>query len=99
MPISVATPRNLRGLGAPLSAIVRRALAGEGLRAGEIAVVLTSDAELRALNRQWRGIDRATDVLSFSSDGPPAEPRLALNLGRRSRATRAISGDLAISLD
>jgi probable rRNA maturation factor len=33
--------------------------------AGELAVVLTDDAALRALNRKWRGQNRATNVLSF----------------------------------
>src|SRR5205823_1550300 len=45
------------------------ALELEGCTAGEIAVVLTGDAEVRALNRRWRGLDRATDVLSFGYDG------------------------------
>jgi probable rRNA maturation factor len=102
MPISVATPRSLRGLGPALRAIVCRTLAGEDRRAGEIAIVLTDDAALRTLNRRWRGIDRATDVLSFEYDAPPEEPRLAVMLGR-GRATaarrRPISGDLVISLD
>ena len=72
MSISVATPHNLRGLGQALRAIVRRVLAGEGRRAGEIAIVLSDDAELRELNRRWRGIDRATDVLSFPYQAAPA---------------------------
>ncbi len=33
-----------------------------------LAVVLASDAELRTLNLRWRGIDRPTNVLSFSSE-------------------------------
>jgi probable rRNA maturation factor len=33
--------------------------------AGEVSVVLTDDAAIRALNRQWRGIDKPTNVLSF----------------------------------
>ena len=33
--------------------------------AGELAVVLTDDAAIRALNRKWRRQDRATNVLSF----------------------------------
>jgi len=72
MSISVATPRSLRGLAAPLRALVRRVLAAEGRRAGEIAIVLSDDAELRELNRRWRGIDRATDVLSFPYQAAPA---------------------------
>jgi probable rRNA maturation factor len=31
----------------------------------ELAIVLTDDAAIRALNRHWRGIDKATNVLSF----------------------------------
>jgi probable rRNA maturation factor len=83
MPISVASPARFKGLGTALSAVVRSTLAGEGRRPGDIAIVLAGDPELRALNRRWRGIDRATDVLSF----PYADED-----GR-------IDGDLVISLD
>ena len=41
-----------------------------GPRPVEISVRLTSDDEVRALNEQWRGKDRPTNVLSF----PMAEP-------------------------
>ena len=34
-------------------------------RVAEISVRLTRDEEVRALNAQWRGKDRATNVLSF----------------------------------
>jgi probable rRNA maturation factor len=42
--------------------------------AGEVAVVLTDDAALRKLNREWRNIDKPTNVLSFpaSATGPAA---------------------------
>jgi len=43
----------------------------------EIALVLTDDAELHALNRAYRGQDQPTDVLSFPADAadlPPGEP-------------------------
>ncbi|MDQ4088223.1 MAG: rRNA maturation RNase YbeY, partial [Pseudomonadota bacterium] len=36
----------------------------------ELSVRLTSDEQVRALNAQWRGKDRPTNVLSF----PLAEP-------------------------
>ncbi|MBA3512657.1 rRNA maturation RNase YbeY [Sphingomonas sp.] len=36
-----------------------------GSRPVEISVRLTSDEEVRALNEQWRGNDRPTNVLSF----------------------------------
>jgi probable rRNA maturation factor len=32
---------------------------------GEVSIVLTDDQSIRALNRQWRGIDKPTNVLSF----------------------------------
>ena len=34
---------------------------------GEVTVVLSDDAHLRALNRQYLGVDAPTDVLSFPS--------------------------------
>jgi probable rRNA maturation factor len=36
----------------------------------ELSIVLTDDAEQQELNRQWRGIDKPTNVLSF----PQIEP-------------------------
>lgn len=44
---------------------------------GEVSVLMTDEAEMQALNRQWRGLDKPTDVLSFPSDGPriPDQPR------------------------
>jgi probable rRNA maturation factor len=40
----------------------------------EIAIVLTDDAEMRTLNRSWRGKDVATNVLSFPAGDAPGEP-------------------------
>jgi probable rRNA maturation factor len=36
----------------------------------ELSIVLTDDAEQQELNREWRGIDKPTNVLSF----PQIEP-------------------------
>jgi len=33
--------------------------------AGEVSIVLTDDSAVRRLNRDWRGIDKPTNVLSF----------------------------------
>jgi probable rRNA maturation factor len=35
---------------------------------GDLSIALISDRRMRALNRQFRGRDYATDVLSFPSD-------------------------------
>ena len=80
---SRSTPRLL----APLRALVRTALAGEGYRPGDVTIVLSDDPVLRTLNRRWRGIDRATDVLSFGYDDAP-RPQGPL-----------VHGDLVISME
>jgi probable rRNA maturation factor len=52
---------------------IMAALAGSGARItgpAELSVVLTDDAEQAGLNREWRGKDGATNVLSF----PQIEP-------------------------
>lgn len=35
----------------------------------EVSLLLTSDAEMQALNARWRGQDKATNVLSFPAAG------------------------------
>ncbi len=62
---------------------VKRAQAAVGLP-GEVDVLLANDRTLRRLNREFRGKDKPTDVLSF-----PAAEELA----------REHAGDLAISLE
>jgi probable rRNA maturation factor len=41
-------------------------LASLELGAVELSVALVDDLVMRELNRNWRGIDRATDVLAFA---------------------------------
>lgn len=67
-----------------LEVFLRDAQSAAGLE-GSVSVLLTGDKEIRRLNREFRGKDKATDVLSFpAGDG----------VGRRRTA-----GDLAISLE
>jgi len=40
----------------------------------EIELILTNDTEIASINRDFRGIDKATDVLSFPSDPFPNAP-------------------------
>src|SRR5437868_2603365 len=48
----------------------------------ELTVRLTDDADIRGLNRKYRGVDASTDVLSFALSEAGSEP-LALPLGAR----------------
>ena len=65
-----------------LARFVNRARAAVRLE-GEVEVLLTSDAEIKRLNKVFRGKNKATDVLSFPA---PEE-------------AEGVAGDLAISLD
>jgi probable rRNA maturation factor len=46
-------------------AVTRAAAATLSTSAAELAIVLTDDSAIRLLNRDWRGVDAATNVLSF----------------------------------
>jgi probable rRNA maturation factor len=74
-----------------------RALRRLGHRQAEVGVLVCDDATIHALNRQYRGKDRPTDVLSFpagggSVDGPPylGDVAISLETARRQAARRRI---------
>jgi len=52
---------------AALERFTARARRAAGLR-GQVDVLVASNADLRRLNRRFRGKDKPTDVLSFPSD-------------------------------
>ena len=47
-----------------------KALVAIGNSESSATIAFVSDKRIRELNRQFRGIDKATDVLSFPADGP-----------------------------
>lgn len=65
----------------------------------EVSVALADDALLRSLNQDYRGMDEATNVLSFPADdaGTPGRPRLlgdvvlALGTVQREAAERSMA--------
>ncbi len=71
-----------------LTRFFNRARVAVGL-VGSVEVLLTTDSELKRLNRRWRNKNKATDVLSFPAFVPEGFPV--------SDATHA--GDLAISIE
>ena len=54
----------------------RAAAAALSTSGAELAIVLSDDSAVRLLNRQWRGIDKATNVLSFPTETTDGEPQL-----------------------
>jgi probable rRNA maturation factor len=74
----------------------RAALAGGGAPTvpAELSIVLADDALMRALNRQWRGRDAPTNVLSFpAGEAPP--PGAPLLLGDVVLGFETVSGEAA----
>jgi probable rRNA maturation factor len=65
---------------AKAKSIVRRAVAHAAATLStteaELAIVLTDDSAIRLLNRDWRGIDAATNVLSFPTKDTGGAPPL-----------------------
>jgi probable rRNA maturation factor len=76
-----------------------RFLAALGRSGAELSVLVAGDPAIRRLNRAWRGVDAATDVLSFPASPAPGSRLLgdvALSLdtaARRARAGRRPVGD------
>ncbi len=52
------------------NAVIQIIMGLNGPKSGELSIALVNDAEIQALNRDYRGIDRPTNVLSFPNDGP-----------------------------
>jgi probable rRNA maturation factor len=61
-----------RGVRAVVRRAVVEAAAAATTNGGELAIVLTDDSAIRALNRDWRGQDRPTNVLSFPAHAAAA---------------------------
>jgi len=78
--------------GARLEGLLRtqshRFLEALGLRGRELSVSLVTDARIRAINREFRKKDKATDVLSFPAGASPAVRGMPQPLG-----------DVVLSLD
>ena len=57
-------------------------------RAGSVSVLLCGDARMRRLNREFRKIDRPTDVLSFPADVPGLLGDVAIDVPYAARQAR-----------
>ncbi len=101
----ISISREKRGLGHPEAAAlvkkaVRAALEAEGVSEScLVGAVLTDDEGIRRVNREFRDVDRATDVLSFpfSEQRPGAFDPSACE--RDPESGRLLLGDMMISLE
>ena len=65
---------------ARLRKAARAALEQQRLQ-GDLTIVITGNAQLRALNRAFRQVDAPTDVLSFATDDQPQASKQTCYLG------------------
>ena len=97
--------REKRGLGHPeaarlVKAAVRDALASEGVtQPCSVSVLLTDDEGIRRVNRAFRGVDRATDVLSFPFSELVPGAFDPADCERDPESGRLLLGDMMISLE
>lgn len=69
---------------------------GQASDASELSILFTDDAHIRALNRDWRGKDKPTNVLSFPAfETVPGDP-LPLLLGDIVLARETIAAEAAL---
>ena len=68
----------------------RKLLQDAGRPGAEVSVLFTDDSGIHTLNRDWRGVDRPTDVLSWAQEeeAPP-----------KGEEREDALGDVVISLD
>lgn len=71
--ISIIDPTNSQELATRLCRAIGSVLSSHGIEGGEVSVLLCSESEIRRLNREFRGIDSPTDVLTFTA-GEPLSP-------------------------
>lgn len=86
--------RGHRGLRAKLLRAAEAAAAAGKLR-GELTILLADDARLMALNRDFRGKNRPTNVLSFPSDRPGYHGDIAIAHGVSAAEAKAAGRRLA----
>jgi len=86
-----------------LARAVDRALTAVGRPAGAVEVTVVDDAQMRAVNADWRGVRRRTDVLAFPLEAPGEPSRLVgqivISAEAAARQARRLGVSLAVELD
>lgn len=85
-----------------LSLLARRVLQGEGRRL-DVRIIFAGDDLVRRLNRQYRRLDRTTDVLSFNVPGVqgvvPEAGEIYLSVPQARRQARRYRHSLHLELE
>lgn len=63
-----------------LESLLVEAARAEGVEEGEVSLTFVDDETIRELNREYRGMDKSTDVLSFPMEEDELEGEEALEL-------------------
>jgi probable rRNA maturation factor len=72
----------------PLRSAARRILSASGCPEARLSILVTDDAGIRAINRDWLGKDRPTNVISF-----------AMQEGEGAGVQADLLGDVVISVE
>ena len=104
MDYEIYVSREKRNLGHNNSAALIKkaaamALRAEGVEQAIISVMLTDDEGIRTVNREFRGVDRATDVLSFPFNELQPGAFAAEDCESDPESGRLMLGDMMISLE
>ena len=105
MPVKLSVSREKRGLGHEnarklILRAAAAALAAEGVTEDcALSALLTDDEGIREINREYRGIDSATDVLSFPLNELAPGEFDAAACERDLDTGRILLGDMAFSLE
>ena len=94
------------GDGRAVKRAVEVTLKVEGAEDREVSILLTDDREIHALNRDFRGVDKPTDVLAFALDEAEdgaIDPSLgdvviSVECARRQASSRRTSLDTELEL-
>ncbi|MEW6001512.1 MAG: rRNA maturation RNase YbeY [Nitrospirota bacterium] len=73
---------------------LKKALRLLTLNQAEVSIVLVNDRRMRSINRQFRGIDKTTNVISF----PQYNPEEMRNILKFQPSDRFLLGDIVINL-
>lgn len=84
-----------------LEVILQKAGEAEGVTDGEVDLTFVDDNQIHELNREYRGIDRPTDVLSFAMNeitNDELEIIYELEEGEELESVPDVLGDIIISV-